>query len=352
VQIALLRIILKLTVDSFLKKLSEKKDLTPEEAEAAMAKIMSGQASEEHMKRFLLGLKDKGETIEEIAAFARVLRSFAIKVNPRLKTGDILVDTCGSGGDTLKTFNVSTAAAFVAAGAGIKIAKHGNRSVSSKSGSADVLEKLGVKIDLDARGVERCIEQAGIGFMFAPLFHTAMKHVAPVRKQLATRTVFNLLGPLISPADIKHQVYGIYDPALTEKLAGVLKELGTKRALVVHGMDGLDELSTIGETKISELKTGKISTYTAMPGDFGVGMTDRDMLSGGGPEENAKIITGILNGDDAGPKRDIVSLNAAAAIYVGEGAKSIKEAVKMAEMSINSGAAAEKLKKLVEVSNA
>jgi anthranilate phosphoribosyltransferase len=339
-------------VEDTLKRLSLRQDLTKQQAESAMAEIMSGRASEDQMRRFLLSLKEKGETIGEIAAFARVLRGFAVKVSPRLKAGEILVDTCGSGGDTIKTFNISTAAAFVAAGAGVKIAKHGNRSVSSKSGSADVLEKLGVKIDLDARGVERCIEQAGIGFMFAPVFHGAMRHVAPVRKQLGVRTVFNILGPLISPADIKHQVYGIYDPALTEKLAGVLKELGTKRALVVHGMDGLDELSTLGKTKVSELKGGTIETYYTTPEDWGLKTAGQEQLSGGGPEENAEVILAVLSGKEKGPKRDIVCLNAAAAIYVSEKADSIKGALKLAEASIDSGRALEKLKKLAEVSNA
>jgi len=200
--------------------------------------------------------------------------------------------------------------------------------------------------------VERCIEQAGIGFMFAPVFHGAMKNVAPVRKQLGVRTVFNILGPLISPADIKHQVYGIYDPALTEKLAGVLKELGTKRALVVHGMDGLDELSTLGKTKVSELKGGTIETYYTAPEDWGLKTADREQLSGGGPEENAEVILAVLSGKEKGPKRDIVCLNAAAAIYVGEKAGSIKDALKLAKASIDSGRALEKLKKLAEVSNA
>jgi len=335
-------------VEEILKELSLGEDLTAREAEDAMSFVMSGRASDEQIKAFLLGLKDKGETIDEIAAFARVLRKSAIKVEQKV-TG--LVDTCGSGGDVIKTFNISTTAAFVAAGAGVVIAKHGNRSVSSKSGSADVLEKLGVKIDLDNKGVERCIERVGIGFMFAPVFHGAMKNVAAVRKQLGVRTVFNILGPLISPAEVKRQVYGIYDAGLTEKLAGVLKELGSEHAMVVHGMDGLDELSTLGRTKVSELKGGKITTYYITPKDFGLGIATPKDLEGGTPEENARILLNILSGGK-GPKRDIVVLNAAAAIYVSGIARDLKEGLRMAEKSIDSGTAMKKLERLKEISNA
>lgn len=335
-------------MEEILKELSLGEDLTAREAEDAMSFVMSGRASDEQIKAFLLGLKDKGETIDEIAAFARVLRKSAIKVEQKV-TG--LVDTCGSGGDVIKTFNISTTAAFVAAGAGVVIAKHGNRSVSSKSGSADVLEKLGVKIDLDNKGVERCIERVGIGFMFAPVFHGAMKNVAAVRKQLGVRTVFNILGPLISPAEVKRQVYGIYDAGLTEKLAGVLKELGSEHAMVVHGMDGLDELSTLGRTKVSELKGGKITTYYITPKDFGLGIATPKDLEGGTPEENARILLNILSGGK-GPKRDIVVLNAAAAIYVSGIARDLKEGLRMAEKSIDSGTAMKKLERLKEISNA
>jgi len=344
-------------MEEVLKKLVRKEDLTREEAESSMRFIMSGKASDEQIQVFLLGLKEKGETVTEISAFARILREFAVKVNPkprqdpRLKTQYPLVDTCGSGGDGIKTFNISTVAAFVAAGAGIPIAKHGNRAVSSKSGSADVLEKLGVKIDLDARGVERCIEKAGIGFMFAPQFHGAMKHVAAVRKRLATRTVFNLLGPLISPAGVKHQVYGIYDPELTEKLAGVLRELGSRHALVVHGVGGLDELSTLGKTKVTELHNEKITTYHTVPAQFGLKTADPEQLAGSDPQENACTLMHILGGE-MGPRRDIVVLNAAAAIYVAGAADTIKHAIPIAEESIDSGRALRKLNDLIEVSNA
>lgn len=336
-------------MQEILGRLAERKGLTAPQAERAMEYLMSGKASDEEIKKFLLGLKEKGESIGEIAAFARVLRKSAIAVNPGLRTQD-LVDTCGSGGDKIKTFNVSTTAAFIAAGAGVPIAKHGNRSVSSKSGSADVLERLGVNITLDEAGVEKCIEEAGIGFMFAQKFHGAMRHVAGVRKELGVRTVFNILGPLISPASVTRQVYGIYDESLTEKLAGVLKELGITHAMVVHGMGGLDEISTIGETKVSELKDNRITTYYIKPEDFGLKTADPGLLSGGGPEENAKITLSILKGD-AGPKRDIAVINAAAAIYVGGKAASLKDGVALAEKSIDSGAALKKLEKLIDVSN-
>jgi anthranilate phosphoribosyltransferase len=331
-----------------LDKLSAKQDLTPEEAASAMAFIMDGKATDSEIEAFLLGLKAKGETIGEIAAFAKVMRKFATKVDVDREN---LVDTCGSGGDVLDTFNISTTAAFVAAGAGVPIAKHGNRSVSSKSGSADVLEKLGVNIELGPDGVARCIREAGIGFMYARAYHGAMKNVAAVRKKLATRTVFNILGPLISPAEVTRQVYGIFDPALTEKLAGVLRELGSEHAMVVHGMDGLDELSTVGKTKISELRNGRIETYVIIPEDFGINQAEPGELAGGGPDENAEMTLNILKGE-LGAKRDIVVLNAGAAIYVGGLAKTLKEGIKAAEESIDSGEALKRLNRLVEVSNA
>ncbi len=337
-------------METILEKLEKGEDLTSEEAEASMMLIMSGGADDEGLKKFLLGLKAKGETIEEIAAFAKVLRKFAISVD----VGELqseLVDTCGSGGDVKDTFNVSTTAAFVVAGAGVPVAKHGNRSVSSKSGSADVLEKLGVNIELGPDGVAKCIKEVGIGFMYARTYHGAMKHVAGVRKELATRTVFNILGPLISPAKVKHQVYGIFDPGLTEKLAGVLRELGSEHSMVVHGMHGLDEFSTLGKTKVSELRNGIIETYIVNPEEFGIKISKEEDLVGGDPEKNAEITKSILKGDK-GPKRDIVVLNAGAAIYVADKAKTLKQGIEAAEESIDSGAALNKLNKLIEVSNA
>lgn len=332
-----------------LEKLSNGEDLTPSEAGKAMNTIMSGEASDAQIKKFLLALKNKGESIEEIAAFTKVLRAHSIKVHPEAKD---MVDTCGSGGDLLDTFNISTTAAFVAAGAGVSIAKHGNRSVSSKSGSADVLEVLGVNIDLGPEQVEKCIDEVGIGFIFARKYHGAMKHVAQARKELATRTVFNILGPLISPAGVKRQIYGIYDPELTEKLARVLQETGSEHALVVHGMHGLDELSTLGETKVSELKDGAIRTYMIKPEDFGLERAVALDLKGGDPDKNAEILLSILSGEDKGPKRDIVVLNAAAAIYLSGMVQSLKEGVRIAEQSIDSNRAMETLNDLIEVSNA
>ncbi len=337
-------------MDKILEKLASEQDLTPEEAEEAMALIMDGRAGHEDIKDFLLKLKSKGETMDEIASFTRVLRKFADRVSCRPEILDRLVDTCGSGGDKLDTFNISTAAALVAAGAGVPVAKHGNRSVSSKSGSADVLEKLGVRIGLDAEGVCRCIEEAGIGFMYARTFHGAMKNVAEARKELATRTVFNILGPLISPADVKHQVYGVYDHMLTEKLAGVLKRTGSVHALVLHGMDGIDEMSTLGKTKVSELRRGVVESYYIEPEDFGIRRAKAADLKGGTPEENAQIVTDLLMGKE-GPKRDIVVLNAAAAIYAADAARTLKAGIEMAEDSIDSDSAMDRLQKLIEVSN-
>ncbi len=334
-----------------ISKLSLGKDLTWEEAEAAMTTIMSGGATDAQIGAFLIALRIKGETITEIASFAKIMRKFATRVDLKPSVANLAVDTCGSGGDLSNTFNISTTAAFVAAGAGIPVAKHGNRAVSSKSGSADVLEKLGVRIDLGPEGVRRCIQEAGIGFMFAPAYHGAMKHVALVRKELGMRTVFNILGPLASPANVKHQVYGVFDPDLTEKLAGVLKELGSKHALVVHGTGGLDELSTIGPTKISELAGGKITAYYVKPEDYGFRAAKPEQIRGDDADSNARITREILAGSK-GPKRDIVLLNAGAAIYVGGRAKTIKEGIKAAEKSIDSGKAMAALEKLVEVSNA
>jgi len=333
-----------------LNKVIEGSELSPKEAEELMRDIMTGGATPAQMGAFLTALSIRGETSSEIASFARVMRSFCQKVElpPAIKAR--AVDTCGTGGDLTGTFNISTVAAFVVAGAGVPVAKHGNRAVSSKSGSADVLEKLGVKIDLGPDGVKRCIEKAGIGFMLAPAFHPAMKFVAGVRGELGVRTVFNILGPMVSPADVKHQVYGVYDYRMTEKLANVLKELGSHHALVVHGMDGLDEISTIGKTRVSELKNGKISTYYIHPKEFKIPLAKKSDLLGDGPEENAQIASHILNGA-RGPKRDIVVFNAAAAIFAADAAKSIREGVAMAAESLDSGKAADSLKKLIEVSN-
>ncbi|MEM2250795.1 MAG: anthranilate phosphoribosyltransferase [Candidatus Hadarchaeales archaeon] len=332
-------------VEEAIKKLVQGRNLTSEEAEGAMMEIMSGEVSHTKIAAFLTALRMKGETVGEIVAFARVMRNLCEKVRPNVDGK--LVDTCGTGGDKLKTFNISTAAMFVAAGAGIPIAKHGNRSVTSKAGSADVLEALGVNIMLGPREVERCIERVRLGFMFAPLFHKAMKNVMPVRKELGIKTVFNILGPLTNPADVRAQVIGVPEAELTEKIAMALRELGCEKAMVVYGLDGLDEISTIGKTKISLLQDGLITTRIVEPEEFGLKRTKPEFLSGGDAEENAKIIVRVLMGEDK-IREDIVVLNAAAAIFVGNLADDMISAVEMARNSIKSGKALEKLEMFVE----
>ncbi len=334
----------------YINKLIEQQDLGKEEAEEAMKTIMSGGATDAQIAAFLTALRLKGETTEEISACARIMRDFAATIHPKVE--GTLVDTCGTGGDMIKTFNISTISAFVVAAAGIPIAKHGNRSVTSKAGSADLLEAMGVKIGLTPEEVEKNIEDIGIGFMFAPGFHSAMKHVIGARREMGIRTVFNILGPLTNPAHAQAQVLGVFDPDLTETMANVLKDLGTERALVVHGMEGLDEISTIGETKVSELKDGDVRTYTIKPEDFGIKRATKDELQGGDAAENAKIATSILKDGEKSAKRDIVVLNAAAGIYVGGKADTIKDAIKIAEDAIDTGAAYEKLELLIKHTNA
>lgn len=338
-----------------IKKVVEKRDLTREEAFSVMDDIMSGRASDAQIAAFLTALRMKGETVEELIGFVRVMRDKVteIKTKKRVITGlsgtdrEMLVDTCGTGGDARNTFNVSTATAFVVAGAGIPVAKHGNRSVSSVCGSADVVEALGVRLDLTPERVSHCIDEIGIGFLYAPLLHKAMKHVMPARKDIRIRTVFNILGPLTNPARALAQVIGVYDGALTEVMAAVLSELGSIRAFVVHGMDGLDEISNTAETKISEVRENKVETYCIKPEDFGIKRARLDDLLGGSVADNAQIIRKILGGDK-GPKRDIVLLNASAALVAGGKARDFKEGLEAAARSIDSGAAQEKLERLVE----
>ncbi len=326
-------------------KLVERRDLTEAEAGEAMKCIMSGGATQAQIGSFLTALRMKGETVEEITAFARVMREFATRINP--KVDDVLVDTCGTGGDKIKTFNISTAAMFVAAGAGVRIAKHGNRSVTSKAGSADVVEALGVRIDLPPEEVERCIESVGIGFMFAPRFHAAMKYAIGPRQEMGVRTVFNILGPLTNPAGARAQVMGVYDTKLTEKLARVLGKLGCERAMVVHGIEGLDEISTLGGTQISELNIDKVMTYTIFPEEFGFERANPEAIAGRELEENVRIMLSVLHGE-RGPRRDIVLLNAAAAIVVGGKADGLYEGISIASDSLDSGRAYEKVVQLVE----
>jgi len=310
--------------------------------ESAVKQIMSGEATEAQIASLLTALRMKGETIRELTSFAKVMREFCSKISPR--TTSILTDTCGTGGDSIKTFNISTISAFVAAGAGVSIAKHGNRSVTSKCGSADLLEALGVKIDLEPIQVQECIEKIGIGFMFAPKFHPAMKHAVPVRKQLGIRTIFNVLGPLANPANAQAQVIGVYSKDLVEKIANVLKNLGTERALIVHG-SGMDEISTLDKTFVAELKNNEVKTFEIDSLDFGF-KADVNNLKISTIEDAVKTCKEILSGTK-NAKRDIVLLNSAAAIYVSGKAQTIASAIKFAEKSIDSGKALEKLNQLI-----
>lgn len=329
-------------------KLVEKRGLTYEESCEIMKEIMSGNATPTQIAGFITAFRMKGETIEEITAFATVMKDFCHKIHPKVNSR--LVDTCGTGGDKIKTFNVSTTAAFVVAGTGIAIAKHGNRSVTSKSGSADVLERLGLNLNVTPKTVEEAIEKVGIGFMFAPAFHPAMKYAIGPRKEIGIRTVFNVLGPLTNPASADAQVIGVYEASLVEKIAGVLKQLGLKEAMVVHGLDGLDEVSTIGKTLIAWLKNGEIRILEKTPEDFGVKKATPDEIRGTSPEESAeltfKIINGHISKDD--PRRDIVVVNAAAGIMVGGKANDFHHGIELAQESIESGAAYKKLKALVK----
>jgi len=330
-----------------IKKVAKGIDLSEAEMTAAFDEIMSGRTTAVDTRDFLAALRAKGETVEEITAAAQTMRKKAVHVHVDGKT---LIDTCGTGGTGINTFNISTTAAFVAAGCGIKVAKHGNRSASCQCGSADVLEALGVKIDISPDLVGESIRKVGIGFMFAPLFHTAMKYAAVPRKELGGRTIFNILGPLSNPAGATGQVIGVYDAKLTEVVAGVLKNLGLKRAFVVHGMDGLDEITITDKTKIAELDGGKLKTYLTTPEDFGVKRARLEDLKGGSARDNAEIIMSVLKGERS-PRRDSVMMNASAAIVCGGKAKDFKEGVKLAAESIDSGMALEKLDKLIEMTN-
>ncbi len=340
-----------------IRTLIERRDLTRLEAAAAMEAIMSGGATNAQIAAFLTALRMKGETVEELVGFAQVMRMKAVRVRTRGEveaalTGtdrEMLIDTCGTGGDATGTFNVSTATAFVVAGAGVKVAKHGNRSVSSLCGSADVVEALGINLDLPPAKVARCIDEVGIGFLYAPLLHTAMKFVMTARREMGIRTVFNILGPLTNPAGANAQVIGVYAQGLTEPLARVLAELGTLRAFVVHGADGLDEIATTGESRIAEVREGLVRTYTVRPEDFGVGRATIADLQGGDREQNAEIIRRILQGEP-GPKRDLVVVNAGAALVAGGRARDFKEGAQAAAHAIDSGAAAGKLEALVKLS--
>jgi anthranilate phosphoribosyltransferase len=339
------------------RALVDRRDLTRIEAAAAMESIMSGAATHAQIAAFLTALRMKGETVEELIGFAQVMRQKAVRIRTRGEevaalTGtdrEMLIDTCGTGGDAAGTFNVSTATAFVVAGAGLRVAKHGNRSVSSLCGSADVVEALGVSLDLTPAKVARCVDEVGIGFLYAPLLHTAMKHVMPARREMGIRTVFNMLGPLTNPAGANAQVIGVYAAALVEPLARVLAELGTLRAFVVHGADGLDELSITGESRVAEAREGVVRTFTVRPEDVGLARASIDDLKGGDREQNAEIIRAILAGEP-GPRRDIVLLNAAAALVVGMKARDLREGVALAAAAVDRGLARQRLEHLVALS--
>jgi anthranilate phosphoribosyltransferase len=327
------------------------RSLSAEEAEHVMDEIMAGQATPAQIAGFLIALRAKGETVAEITGCARAMRRAATRVEP---SSPDLIDTCGTGGDGAGTFNISTTTAFVVAGAGLRVAKHGNRSVSSRSGSADVLKALGVDLELTPDQVAACIDEVGIGFLFAPRLHPAMKYAIGPRRELGVRTIFNILGPLTNPANAQVQLLGVYDPALTEVLARVLQELGSRAAYVVHGHGGLDELTTTGPNRISRFGVGdhadEVITETLDPRDLGLGLAGQDDLKGGEPEENALITLAILSGSDQGPRRDVVLLNASAALLVGGKASDLAEGIARAAESIDSGSARRQLDSLITLS--
>jgi anthranilate phosphoribosyltransferase len=333
-----------MNIKETISRLIERQNLTPEEAGRVMGTIMEGSTTQSQIGAFLTALRMKGETPEEIAAFAGVMRRHAVTVKP--VTEKTLVDTCGTGGDGTHTFNISTASAFVAAGAGVPVVKHGNRSVSSSCGSADVLSALGLNLAVDPGQLAGIVEQVGIAFFFAPNHHPAMRHVMPVRQELGCRTVFNILGPLSNPAGAQAQVLGVYTPQLTRPMAEVLRILGISHAMVVHG-SGLDEITTTGDTFVCELDNGMVTTYTLNPAMFGISSASLSDLRGGNIQENARIIREILNGEH-GACRDIVLLNAGAAIYTGGQARDLREGIGCAASSIDSGNAGTRLDALIE----
>jgi len=341
-------------------KLVERQDLTEGEMIDAMEAIMGGEATHAQMAAFLTALRLKGETVEEITGAARVMREHATPIPVRRRPDPVvsidreeinvdletIVDTCGTGGDATHTFNISTTTAFVLAGAGVRVAKHGNRAVSSRCGSADVLEALGVNLDVTPALVQECIETIGIGFLYAPLLHSAMKHVAPVRREIGIRTVFNILGPLTNPAGASRQVLGVYRRELTAMLASVLGRLGSQRALVVHGADGLDEITITGPTHVAELRDGTVTEYEIRPEDFGLAPAPAESIRGGDARENAAIVRAVLGGE-VGPRRDVVLLNAAAALAVAEAVPDLAAGVRVAAETLDAGRAREKLEALV-----
>jgi anthranilate phosphoribosyltransferase len=334
------------TFKDFIAKVSDGHALSPEEAREAFEVILSGSATPSQLGGFLMALRVRGESIAEVTGAVATMRSKMIPVKAPANAMDIV----GTGGDNSGSYNISTCTALVVAGSGVPVAKHGNRSLSSKSGAAEALAELGVNIDIDARKISDCINRAGIGFMFAPLHHAAMKHVGPTRMELGTRTIFNLLGPLTNPAGVKRQMVGVFARKWVEPLAEALRELGSDKAWVVHGSDGMDEITTTGPTAIAELKNGTIRSFEISPEDVGLAVSDPKDLKGGLPSENAKALRDVL----AGAKnayRDVVLLNAAASLLVADKVETLKDGVEMAAQSIDSGSAADTLEKLVAASN-
>ncbi len=338
---------------SLIQKAIALQNLTQEEAASGMTLIMEGSATPSQIAALAVALRMKGETVDEITGFAKVMRDFAIQVP--VNTDKVIVDTCGTGGDSLKTFNISTTAALVVAATGkVAVAKHGNRAATSKCGSADVLEALGVKLELPPKAIGKCVEEVGIGFLYARQMHPALKFAAVPRAEIGTRTFFNILGPLTNPAGAKVQLIGVNDPSLTDLLARVLRNLGSERAIMVHGVHGLDELSTLGETQISELREGAITSYTLdAEAELGLPTVSVSALAAGeNAAENAAIVTAVLSGADKGPKRDIVALNAAGVLHVAGVVPDLKAGVAVAAEAIDSGGAAQTLASLVAFTNA
>jgi anthranilate phosphoribosyltransferase len=336
-----------MTIREAIEKLVNRVDLSEADTVDVMNQIMTGEATPLQVAAFLTALRMKGETVEEITGAARVMREKAHRVKVGGKT---VLDTCGTGGDQKGTFNISTTTAFVVAGAGVNVAKHGNRSVSSQSGSADVLGALGVKVDAPKERVEECIARIGIGFLFAPLLHEAMKYAVGPRRDIGIRTVFNLLGPLTNPALATHQLIGIYSGELVGAIAHVLKNLGSARAMVVHGLEGLDEISLCGPTKVAELRDGEVKEYLLEPEQVGLARCPLAQLHGGSATESAEIVRGVLTGNK-GPARDVVLLNSGAALYISGKAATVKDGIALAAASIDAGQARQKLEQLVELTN-
>ena len=337
-----------MNIQQAIKSVIAKQNLNEDQMHDVMNSIMTGQTTDAQIGAFLIGLSMKGETIEEITASAKVMRALATPVE--IDNSDYLVDTCGTGGDGLGLFNISTASAFVVAAAGGKVAKHGNRSISSKSGSADVLESAGVNLDLSPRIIGQCVEEIGVGFMFAPAHHSAMKHAIGPRKELAVRTIFNVLGPLTNPAKAPNQVMGVYDKSLIEPIANVLKELGSRHVMVVHSADGLDELSIADKTYVAELKEGVVTTYTIHPRELGFVLGDLNDIKADDAKNSLNIINNAFSGKE-GAARDIISLNAGAAIYVCGLTNSLMSGIERSRLALSDGSAQKKLDDYIKISN-